>query len=106
MRIVIGLEYDGSTFTGWQSQPHGNTVQDVLEHALSQVADSRIRTVCAGRTDTGVHALAQVAHFDTQARRPLSAWVPVVLGTIFVVCVLAFRRGVVGEIQAMLRKSF
>ncbi|MBK6401922.1 MAG: tRNA pseudouridine(38-40) synthase TruA [Rhodocyclaceae bacterium] len=75
MRIVIGLEYDGSTFTGWQSQPHGNTVQDVLEHALSQVADSRIRTVCAGRTDTGVHALAQVAHFDTQARRPLSAWV-------------------------------
>ncbi len=75
MRIVIGLEYDGSSFAGWQSQPHGRTVQDVVEHALSQVADSGIRTVCAGRTDAGVHALAQVAHFDTQARRPLSAWV-------------------------------
>lgn len=75
MRIAIGVEYDGSSFAGWQSQTHGNTVQDVLERALSHVADNRIRTACAGRTDAGVHALAQVVHFDAPTRRPLSAWV-------------------------------
>jgi tRNA pseudouridine38-40 synthase len=75
MRIAIGVEYDGSTFAGWQSQAHGNTVQDVLERALSQVAAAPIRIFCAGRTDAGVHALSQVAHFDVQADRPLSAWV-------------------------------
>ncbi len=75
MRIALGLEYDGAAFHGWQSQPHGNTVQDVLESALSQVAGQRVQTSAAGRTDAGVHALAQVAHFDTTAERPLSAWV-------------------------------
>lgn len=74
-RIALGLEYDGASFQGWQSQPNGNTVQDVLERALSQVAGETIRVVCAGRTDAGVHALAQVAHFDTLAERPDSAWV-------------------------------
>ncbi len=74
-RIALGLEYDGSTFCGWQTQPASCAVQDALEHALSQIAGEPIATVCAGRTDAGVHALAQVVHFDTGARRPESAWV-------------------------------
>lgn len=75
MRVALGVEYDGAGYAGWQSQPHGRTIQDVLEKALSVIADEPIRTVCAGRTDAGVHALAQVVHFDTLARRPDSAWV-------------------------------
>lgn len=75
MRIALGLEYDGATFSGWQSQPHGNTVQDVLERALGVIAGAPIRLVCAGRTDAGVHALEQVVHFDTDVERPSSAWV-------------------------------
>ncbi|MBI4997668.1 MAG: tRNA pseudouridine(38-40) synthase TruA [Rhodocyclales bacterium] len=75
MRIALGIEYDGAAFAGWQSQRHGNTVQDVLERALSVVADRPVATVCAGRTDAGVHALMQVVHFDTDAVRPDSAWV-------------------------------
>jgi tRNA pseudouridine38-40 synthase len=74
LRIVLGLEYDGGAFCGWQSQPGGCGVQDTLEQALSGVAGARVETVCAGRTDAGVHALGQVAHFDTDANRPLSAW--------------------------------
>lgn len=73
-RIAIGIEYDGSAFFGWQAQAHRNTVQDVLESALAQIAGHPIRLHCAGRTDTGVHALGQVAHFDTPVARPLSAW--------------------------------
>jgi tRNA pseudouridine38-40 synthase len=69
------LEYDGSGFHGWQSQPSGCTVQDAVEAALSTIAASNIRVVGAGRTDTGVHALYQVLHFDTEAQRPASAWV-------------------------------
>ena len=69
------IEYDGSGFRGWQSQTGGDTVQDAVEAALSVVADAPTRVVCAGRTDTGVHALGQVVHFDTDAKRPLSAWV-------------------------------
>jgi tRNA pseudouridine38-40 synthase len=75
VRIALGIEYDGSGFAGWQSQPHGRTVQDVLEKALSAIACSPIRTICAGRTDAGVHALAQVVHFDTDTLRPDTAWV-------------------------------
>lgn len=74
-RIVLGLEYDGSAFLGWQSQPHRQTVQDVLEQALSEIAAERIVTHCAGRTDAGVHASVQIVHFDTAAVRPASAWV-------------------------------
>ncbi|MGQ0749601.1 MAG: tRNA pseudouridine(38-40) synthase TruA [Betaproteobacteria bacterium] len=74
-RIALGLEYDGSAFCGWQTQPQGCAVQDKLEAALAQLAGQRITTVCAGRTDAGVHALAQVVHFDTAVRRPLTAWV-------------------------------
>lgn len=75
MRIALGIEYDGSAFEGWQTQPHGRTVQDALEAALAEVAGAPVATVCAGRTDTGVHATAQVLHFDAPAARPLSAWV-------------------------------
>ncbi|HEU0186362.1 MAG TPA: tRNA pseudouridine(38-40) synthase TruA [Gallionellaceae bacterium] len=75
MRIALGVEYDGSSYRGWQSQPDGQTVQDALQLALSQIAGEPISVLAAGRTDTGVHALEQVVHFDTQADRPLSAWV-------------------------------
>jgi tRNA pseudouridine38-40 synthase len=75
MRIALGLEYDGSGFCGWQTQPSGCAVQDALERALSEIAAQRIETQSAGRTDAGVHAFAQVAHFDTSARRALTAWV-------------------------------
>lgn len=75
MRIALGLEYDGSGFCGWQSQAGGGGVQNVLESALSMIADEPTRVVCAGRTDAGVHALGQVVHFDTAAVRPDTAWV-------------------------------
>lgn len=75
MRIVLGLEYDGSHFCGWQSQPSGCSIQDALETALSRIAQSNIQTITAGRTDSGVHATYQVIHFDTKVKRPLSAWV-------------------------------
>ncbi|MBV2235368.1 MAG: tRNA pseudouridine(38-40) synthase TruA [Sterolibacterium sp.] len=74
-RIALGIEYDGTAFHGWQSQPHGQTVQDVVEQALSQVAGQAIRVHCAGRTDSGVHALNQVVHFDCPVARPPHAWV-------------------------------
>jgi len=69
MRIAIGLEYDGSAFCGWQTQPSSCGVQDHLQAALSQFADSPIEVTAAGRTDAGVHAAAQVVHFDTEATR-------------------------------------
>ncbi|MEP7370732.1 MAG: tRNA pseudouridine(38-40) synthase TruA [Nitrosospira sp.] len=75
MRISLILEYDGSAYCGWQSQLSGGSVQDALEAALSRIACNDIRVVSAGRTDTGVHAAYQVLHFDTQAQRPMSAWV-------------------------------
>jgi tRNA pseudouridine38-40 synthase len=75
MRIALGIEYFGAPFTGWQSQADGRGVQDALERALTAIADARIGTVAAGRTDTGVHATLQVVHFDTEAARPDTAWV-------------------------------
>ena len=69
MRIALGLEYDGRSFSGWQSQPTGGTVQDALERALSIIAGEPIRVIAAGRTDAGVHASMQVVHFDTAAMR-------------------------------------
>jgi len=74
-RIALCVEYDGSAFHGWQTQTDGQTVQDALEKALSVIAASPVDVTCAGRTDTGVHATAQVVHFDCAAERPLSAWV-------------------------------
>jgi tRNA pseudouridine38-40 synthase len=75
MRIALALEYDGSRFLGWQTQPGGGTVQDTLQAALSGIAGSAVQVTCAGRTDRGVHAREQVVHFDTGAARPDSAWV-------------------------------
>jgi tRNA pseudouridine38-40 synthase len=75
VRIAIGIAYDGRPFDGWQSQPSGNTVQDRLETALAQIAGVAVRVTAAGRTDAGVHATGQVAHFDVEAQRPDSAWV-------------------------------
>lgn len=75
MRIALGIEYTGREFCGWQTQPSGCGVQDALERALSEIAGEKISTICAGRTDAGVHALAQVVHFDCAAIRPDSAWV-------------------------------
>jgi len=75
MRIALGIEYDGSRFLGWQTQPGGGSVQDALEPALAAIAGGGVTLTCAGRTDRGVHARAQVAHFDADAERPLSAWV-------------------------------
>ena len=75
VRIAIGLVYDGSQFDGWQTQPSGRGVQDQLEQALATIAAHPVRVIAAGRTDTGVHATGQVAHFDTDALRPTQAWV-------------------------------
>jgi tRNA pseudouridine38-40 synthase len=76
MRIALGVEYDGGGFSGWQLQRHGvRTVQGELEAALSKVAAHPVRVACAGRTDTGVHATGQVAHFDTSAERSDRNWV-------------------------------
>jgi tRNA pseudouridine38-40 synthase len=75
MRIALALEYDGSRFLGWQTQPGGGTVQDALQAALSSIAGETIEVTCAGRTDRGVHARGQVVHFDSGAARPESAWV-------------------------------
>jgi tRNA pseudouridine38-40 synthase len=69
------VEYDGRRFCGWQTQPQGCAVQDALERALGGVAGEPVATICAGRTDAGVHALGQVLHFDTTAERPEAAWV-------------------------------
>lgn len=81
MRIALGLQYDGSPYSGWQSQLNGNTVQDVLESAITAFVGDKsnlalpIQTIAAGRTDTGVHALGQVVHFDTPVEREDFSWV-------------------------------
>lgn len=75
MKIALGVEYDGSRFLGWQTQPGGGTVQDALQAALASIAGAPVDVVCAGRTDRGVHAREQVVHFDTPAQRPVGAWV-------------------------------
>lgn len=73
-RVVLGVAYNGSTFEGWQTQPHGRTVQDTLSAGVARINGEHIRLFCAGRTDTGVHARQQVVHFDTEVVRPISAW--------------------------------
>ncbi len=74
-RLALGLEYDGSRFCGWQTQPGGCAIQDRVDAALSEIHAAPIKTIVAGRTDAGVHASAQVIHFDAQHDRPLTAWV-------------------------------
>lgn len=75
MRLAVGISYNGQAYQGWQSQPSGQTVQDRLEYALAQFAAQAVSTVCAGRTDAGVHGLMQVAHFDTSLDREEFSWV-------------------------------
>ena len=81
MRIALGLQYDGSAYSGWQTQPSGNTIQDDLEKAIITFIGEEgaralpVNTVTAGRTDAGVHALGQVVHFDTQVERDPYSWV-------------------------------
>lgn len=75
MRLALGIEYDGRGFCGWQTQVAGCAVQDRLEAACSAIAGVPVSTICAGRTDAGVHALGQVVHFDCDVERPSSAWV-------------------------------
>lgn len=74
-RLVLGLQYDGSCWHGWQTQPGGKTVQDELEHALLAFSKNTISTICAGRTDAGVHAIEQIVHFDTALNRTMHSWV-------------------------------
>lgn len=73
-RIALGLSYLGSAYQGWQSQPSGRTVQDRLERALRLFSTEPLSTTCAGRTDTGVHGLMQVVHFDTALGREPFSW--------------------------------
>ena len=75
MRVALGISYRGHAYQGWQSQPSANTVQDKLELGLSRFADDKLRVICAGRTDTGVHALNQVVHLDTSIEREPFSWV-------------------------------
>jgi len=75
MRVAIGFEYDGTDYVGWQSQKSGVGVQSIVENAIGVVANEPVNVVCAGRTDTGVHAAGQVVHFDTAANRSARGWV-------------------------------
>jgi tRNA pseudouridine38-40 synthase len=74
MRIALGIEYDGTSYNGWQRQKNGIGVQQRLEDALAVVANETVEVVCAGRTDTGVHASGQVVHFDSSADRSERGW--------------------------------
>ena len=75
MRLALGISYNGQAYEGWQSQLSGRTVQDRLEAALGRFTTQPVSTVCAGRTDAGVHALMQVVHFDTGLQREQFSWV-------------------------------
>lgn len=74
-RVALQVSYDGHGFSGWQSQANQAGVQDALEKAIQHIAGHAVRVHAAGRTDTGVHALGQIVHFDTDVARPISAWV-------------------------------
>ena len=74
MRLAIGIEYDGTAYNGWQRQRVGDGVQARVEAALGQVAGHDVEVACAGRTDAGVHASAQVGHFDSDAQRSARSW--------------------------------
>jgi tRNA pseudouridine38-40 synthase len=75
VRLALGISYNGQAYQGWQSQRSGLTVQDKLEAALGKFTQHRVSTLCAGRTDSGVHGLMQVVHFDTPLERPIASWV-------------------------------
>ncbi|SFV80348.1 tRNA pseudouridine synthase A [hydrothermal vent metagenome] len=75
MKFALGVEYLGTDFHGWQLQKSGiRTVQQVVEEAISSIADQPVRVFCSGRTDAGVHAIEQVIHFETEVKREEKAW--------------------------------
>ena len=74
-RVALGISYMGSNYLGWQTQPNNNTLQDTVQKALSRFLNHKVDTICSGRTDTGVHALNQVIHLDTNQYRSPSAWI-------------------------------
>lgn len=74
IKYVAGIQYVGSAYSGWQTQQHVLTVQQVVEEALSNIANEQVAVHCAGRTDTGVHAFEQVIHFESSAIRSDYAW--------------------------------
>jgi tRNA pseudouridine38-40 synthase len=78
IRLALGVEYQGSAYSGWQQQLCAPSIQGTLERALSSIANAPVELICAGRTDAGVHAREQIVHFDTNARRSALAWL---LGT-------------------------
>ena len=100
MRISLGVEYDGSRFQGWQTQPAANTVQDAIQAALAQIAGEPVSVVCAGRTDSGVHAREQVVHFDCAVERPDSAWVRGVNGFLSEAIAVLWARRVPADFHA------
>ena len=75
MKIVLGVQYCGKNYNGWQKQTKGKTIQSTIEMALSDFTQEKILTYAAGRTDTGVHATGQVIHFETNINRPSYSWV-------------------------------
>ena len=75
MKIALGIEYCGASYFGWQRQDIPNSIQEHVENALSKIADQEVKVSCAGRTDTGVHALHQVVHFETDLDRKMSSWI-------------------------------
>jgi len=100
VRVALGVEYDGSRFCGWQTQPQSCAVQDALERALAGVAGGPVNTICAGRTDAGVHALDQVVHFDAAAGRPETAWVRGVNALLPAGCAVNWSRAVAPDFHA------
>ncbi|MEP7083445.1 MAG: tRNA pseudouridine(38-40) synthase TruA [Betaproteobacteria bacterium] len=99
-RIALGIEYDGRPFCGWQSQAERCGVQDALERAIAVLAGAPVTLNAAGRTDQGVHASLQVAHFETEAQRPLSAWVRGVNAELPDAIAVKWARAVVPEFHA------
>jgi tRNA pseudouridine38-40 synthase len=74
-KFAVGIEYTGTAYCGWQRQRHAPSIQQHIEEAITYVADHEVQLVCAGRTDAGVHALEQVAHFESNAQRHQRAWI-------------------------------
>lgn len=74
MRVAVGIEYDGTAYNGWQRQKNGCGIQSLVERALATIAGAAVELHCAGRTDSGVHASCQVAHFDTDVERSTRSW--------------------------------
>lgn len=102
-RVALGIEYDGRGFCGWQTQPGGCGIQDCLEGAMAHIHGEPVHTTVAGRTDAGVHASAQIVHFDSVNSRPLEAWVRGVNSQLPMGVSVLWARQVPGEFEA--RKS-